>query len=108
MKRKQTAIIGIMVVLALILVVSGCTSSNPVSPAISDTENDRHYSPGSEAILIEPVINSDLLDDEIMVGEAAEKLLPGITEYPMDDPPVINPGDRVPDVDFHDEADITR
>jgi hypothetical protein len=107
MSRNKGATIGILVAIAaIILFVIGCSSSNPVSPAVTDTENGKDFSPGSEAIMSEPVIDGDLLNDDEFVGVVFDKSTPEIVQFPRDEPLVPDPGDVASDPVFLDQ-DIT-
>lgn len=103
MKRNTAAIIGMMIVTAaLILLVTGCSTSNPVSPTTADTGDGKSFSPGTEAILSEPEINSDLIDDDIMTGHNFDKPRPDFEEKEGEEP---MPPDTGPDIPV-DDIDI--
>jgi hypothetical protein len=93
MKRKASAIVGIMATLAvLVFIAAGCTGSNPVAPAVDNSTADQFQSPGNGAILSEPEIDADLIGDDIMTGAPMESSTPGIHEYDPSNPYVPNPG----------------
>jgi hypothetical protein len=110
MKRNKGAIIGMMIAMAaLILLITGCSSSNPVSPTATDNSDGKSFSPGAEAILSEPEIDGDLIDDDIVTGNNFAKPRPDITDRERDQP--YNP-DTQPDIPTDDadhlEGDIGR
>lgn len=110
MKRKTAAIIGMMIAMAaLILLVTGCSTSNPISPSATDNSDGKSFSPGTEAILSEPEIDGDLTDDDIMTGHAFDKPRPDFNEKDEDEPvnPEIQPDIPADDAEFL-EADIER
>jgi len=99
MLRIKATTIGMMVaVAALIFIATGCTTSNPLSP--TDTSNDPKLSPGSEAILTGAEIDRDLVDDDLMTGEALNKIRPDFMEMPEDGPILPDPGDRLTDFEL--------
>ncbi len=83
---------------AAILLITGCTAENPVSPAIDGTGGE-YYSPGTDAILIQPEISGDILNGDLMTIESMEKSTPDVVVFPYDDPVHPDPG-------VHIEADI--
>lgn len=106
MKRMTRVLTGMMIFTgAVILLITGCTAENPVSPAIEG--GDSHYSPGTEAILIQTEISGDMIGDDLMTIESMEKLTPEIVPFPYDDPVEESPGVHVDDHDFI-EQDFTR
>jgi hypothetical protein len=85
MKRNMSSVTGILATLAaLILIVSGCTTNNPVSPAID---------------------SNDFSD--VMTGEEVDKLLPEIVAFDRDDPYTPDPGDQTGEA-MDLDADIRR
>jgi len=101
MLRTKAIAIGMMVaVAAFILIAAGCTTSNPISPV--ETGNDPALTPGEEAILSGDQIDSGLLDEDIMTGQAFNKIRPEYIVYPEDGPTLLDFGERLNDFEVFD------
>jgi len=99
MKRMKAVMTGMLVAAAVFVFITGCSNQNPVAPTTDSNGND-HYSPGQEAILVQPEIDGDDIGNDTNTGRAFDKEQPGITEYDPEDQQETIPAEYVDDAEF--------